>query len=742
MRTLWLASASKRGLSLFLVVLALALPMLAQPTGALAQAPADVVWDRYDVTIDVRSDGSMHITEHQVITFNGQFSQGFADIPLSNVEDIENITVSVANGTDEDPVPLDYIRGSSYDADTGTYSYRIESGALAVDYAFDPTDYFDAETRVVVLEYDVIGGLRVYEDLDPANQQVWWYAITSAVTDVAPVTASTVTINLPEDVPVDQTVAYPDNPETDGQSFTWQRSNLGEGDEFEVSLQFPPITTAVEPDWQLRDDEIRQEREEAEERSDLAGLLLLVAGLLTTFGGGIAIFALWFARGRDPQVGLVAEYLPEPPDDLRPGAVGVLLDESFQSRDVVATVLDLARRGVIRMDPVEGKDVTQQYKFVLLDHKETLRQYEQIVLDVIFGSGANAGAEALMPQVAGALAGRNDEIAAGFYQELVDHKYFRESPEATRKRWRRIYKSVPFVIAAVVIAIVAAVGAWSNFAFFPIVIGLVLMLVAGRVSNAMPRKSMAGAESAAKWRAFRNYLRQIDEAEGHRRIEGDLREVPALRGGPRPGGRVGAALRSPRGCHPGLVRRGRSAPWTGPDRHHRQWRPRQPAPGRELDRDPEPAGRIVQWQPGATWRRWRRLRHTRRCRTSAILPAVACKAAATASSTCSATSPRPSPKVRDRVPAVSAAGAGSVDSAAAAAVAADRVAAAAVAADAGDSGKPCTSCKRTVIPHRRSIRRRPCFTWRSSWAWSACWLAASSPSSCSGMSGAAIRPPA
>jgi hypothetical protein len=511
MRTLWLASATKRGLSLFLVVLALALPMLAQPTGALAQAPADVVWDRYDVTIDVRSDGSMHITEHQVITFNGQFSQGFADIPLSNVEDIENISVSVANGTDDDPVPLDYIRGSSYDAETGTYSYRIESGALAVDYAFDPTDYFDAETRVVVLEYDVIGGLRVYEDLDPANQQVWWYAITSDVTDVAPVTASTVTINLPETVPVDQTVAYPDNPETDGQSFTWQRSNLGEGDEFEVSLQFPPITTAVEPDWQLRDDEIRQSRIEAQERSDFAGVLLLVAGLLTTFGGGIAIFALWFARGRDPQVGLVAEYLPEPPDDLRPGAVGVLLDESFQSRDVVATVLDLARRGVIRMDPVEGKDITQQYKFVLLDHKETLRQYELIVLDVIFGSGANAGAEALMPQVAGALAGRNDEIAAGFYLELVDHKYFRESPEATRKRWRRIYKIVPFAIAAVVIAIVAAVGAWSNFAFFPIVIGLVLMLVAGRVSNAMPQKSMAGAESAAKWRAFQTYLRQIDE---------------------------------------------------------------------------------------------------------------------------------------------------------------------------------------------------------------------------------------
>ncbi|MEJ7901349.1 MAG: DUF2207 domain-containing protein, partial [Thermomicrobiales bacterium] len=215
--------------------------------------------------------------------------------------------------------------------------------------------------------------------------------------------------------------------------------------------------------------------------------------------------------GRDPGVGLVAEYIPEPPDNLRPGAVGVLLDETFHSRDVVATVLDLAGRGVMRMDPASPEGVSGQYTFTLLDHKETLRSYEQIVIDMIFGSGAKAGAEKPMPQVAGALGTRNGEIEDAFYQELVDHAYFLESPEKTRDRWQKLFKAIPVIVGVVVIGIVVATGAWSNFAFLPIFVGIALMVLSGSLARSMPQKSVAGAESAAKWRAFRTYLDQVDD---------------------------------------------------------------------------------------------------------------------------------------------------------------------------------------------------------------------------------------
>jgi hypothetical protein len=133
------------------------------------------------------------------------------------------------------------------------------------------------------------------------------------------------------------------------------------------------------------------------------------------------------------------------------------------------------------------------------------------VLDVIFGPGAKPGTVQPMPDVAGALATRNESIQQGFYEELVEHKYFRESPEKVRNRWRKILKLMPFLIGAAVIAIVVVAGAWSNFAFFPIAVGIILMFVSGGLSQAMPQKTMAGAESTAKWKAFKKYLEDIEQ---------------------------------------------------------------------------------------------------------------------------------------------------------------------------------------------------------------------------------------
>ena len=485
------------------LVLLVPSPVVAQDSG--------VVWDRYDVTIDVRSDGTMHVTEYQDITFDGQFSAGFATIPLTRVTDIENISVSVANSANGTPEPLDYVRPSRFDDESGTYTYSTSSGELAIDYAFEPTSYFGNDSRTVVLEYDVIGGLRVYENLDPANQQVWWYAISQDVTDIAPVREATVTINLPQVVPSDELVWYPDDPTIDGSSISWSRSNLDAGDEFEVSLQFPPITSAEIPAWQIQDDLRREAQEKAQERSDWAGFLMLIAGLVAAVGGGVAFLATWFTRGRDPQVGLVAEYMETPPDDLRPGPAGVLLDETYNSRNVVATVLDLANRGVIKMEPNSDPATvrTSPYSFTLLEHTEKLRDYEQMVLDVIFGAGAKTGTTVPMPTVAGAFASQNQRISDAYYQELVNAWYFAESPEKTRKRWRTIFRAIPFLIFLAVVIILFSTGAWSGLAFFPIVVGIIFMIFARRMASSMPRRSHQGAESAARWRAFRTYLRDL-----------------------------------------------------------------------------------------------------------------------------------------------------------------------------------------------------------------------------------------
>ncbi len=491
------------------------------PVDALAQsAENSVVWTDYDVTIDVREDGTMHITERQLVEFDGYFSNGFANIPLGRVEGIENVSVAVANDPAGTPEPLDYLPPRRYGENAGTFTYSEQAGELAIDYGFESTSPSD-DVRLILLEYDVLGAIRVYENLDPANQQVWWIAISETVTDVAPVESASATINLPEAVPADQTIAFPEDVQASGSSYTWEASNLGQGEELNVRLQFPPITDAPVPAWQVQDDQLRQERQEREERSAIAGTIMLVAGLLLLFAGGVAAYLLWFVRGRDPEVGMVAEYIPEPPDDLRPGAAGTLIDERAHSRDVVATVLDLVRRNVIKLNNMEGSATSTGVELEKLPYSEMLEPYEQTLLDVVFGPGAEAGARVEVPSVAGAFASENDHIHEGFYQELVDHKYFRESPERTRDRMRRIFRLVPLISAAVVIAVIVLVGATTMWAWFPILIGLVFFLFAGRLADAMPGKTRAGAESAAKWRAFKAYLEDI----GQRRDLTESRDI-------------------------------------------------------------------------------------------------------------------------------------------------------------------------------------------------------------------------
>jgi hypothetical protein len=231
-------------------------PATMAPTIMPTQAPVttSVYWEQYDVDLDVRSDGTVHVTEDQTVVFNGTFSHGFADIPLSHIEGIDNVSVTI------DGQPARYVDPGSYTQQPHTFTYRSTSSELNVNYAFPTTSFGDE--RHVVLEYDVSGALRVYEELEPANQQVWWIAISEQVTDVAPVRNATVRATLPEEVPEAEIVAYPENPTIDGRTYTWSRTSLEAGDEFEVRLQFPPITAASVPAWQAIDDPLRQIEEE------------------------------------------------------------------------------------------------------------------------------------------------------------------------------------------------------------------------------------------------------------------------------------------------------------------------------------------------------------------------------------------------------------------------------------------------------------------------------------------------
>jgi uncharacterized protein (TIGR04222 family) len=503
-------------------------------------ADRSVTWTSFDVDLTLNRDASFHVVERQVIQFNGgPFHVGYATIPLRNLEGLDNIVVR-----EETPSGVEtYARvsPSQYDEEPGTYSLERTSTDVIVNWAFDETS---DESRTFLLEYDVFGALRVYPDFygeGRAAEQIWWTAIDDDVTAVGPVEHSTVTATLPRPVNTADVVVGQDGKEVavgsniaatpgmdltsgsvdqytdDGQNFTWTKSNLTKGDSFEIRLQFPAVVEAAPPSWQAADDERRQDEALGDEHKALLNILFLAIGLLAAVGGGLALYGLWHARGRDPHTGLVADFIPSPPDDLPPGAAGTLLDETADQQDIVATLVDLGRRGVLKIDEVENEGVLgfgggRDFLLTLLKPDEKLTGFEQELVSAVFGARADAGKKVKLSDVKTMFDNSQKEIKEKLYEELVNRGYFLSSPEETRKNWTRF--GVFALFGALFLVFVSGAIAGGAVLYWLLVLvvaalGVTMLIVA----KAMPRKTLAGAEAAAKWRAFRRYLDDIEQYE-------------------------------------------------------------------------------------------------------------------------------------------------------------------------------------------------------------------------------------
>ena len=386
---------------------------------------------------------------------------------------------------------------------------------LSVNWYMPPTV---DETRTFRFEYDVIGGLRVYDSASGPRQQIWWTAISSEVTDIAPIESASFTIQLPTAVDLASVVldgpgsTDPKEHSADGQVFIWTTDSMSSGDALEARLEFPALVNATAPAWQQADDEQRIREQDRDSRQALLKILMGAAGLLAITAGGIGLYGVWYTKGRDPGVGAVASYLSEPPDDLPPGAAGALVDEFVNERDVVATMVDLAHRGVLNIKETEEGTLFKRrdYTVELKANSPELKPFEQAFVTAILG-GVEPGTTVSLSQARERFSNKSSSIKRQLYEELVKRGYFPVSPETTRDRYRGV-ATTALVGGAIALAIFGGrIFDISGWIILPI-IGIALVLWALYVvSKYMPKKTFAGAETAAKWRAFKRYLSDLDE---------------------------------------------------------------------------------------------------------------------------------------------------------------------------------------------------------------------------------------
>lgn len=485
-------------------------------SGAHAQGKSVVV-ERRDADMTIHTDGTVDVVETWVVDFQGgPFRFAFRSIPYNRISSLQFQGVS-ENGEE-------YQRDGS--EDPGTYRVEIDGSGRTIYWYFGPATN---ETRTFELRYTLHDALRVYEGGD----QFWWKFIEDQ--RGYPVQSSHVTVHLPGEFPPDQILAttYENGVETnggrvvDGRTVEFAGGPFADGVEWEIRVQFPhgAVTQSVQP-WQRADDALVAKQELAAQRAERFSFYAYLTALLVLIGGGLGLLVLWFVRGRDAAVTLPAEYLNAPPDTppgsgtvLYPALAGTLIDEEANVRDVLATLIDWAQRGVIRIRALpqgaKTADPNDDYVFEKIENAPPLgHAYErELMLNLFKGETSRS-----MLSIRQGLTASLDSMFDKLYDQLRAEGYWEVSPKRVRGQYRRFAWLLLVLVcpAAFLFQILASQFVnedlfFSFAAMAPwLALGAVLLALL-YLARFLPRKTRQGAEATARWNGFRRYLESIEK---------------------------------------------------------------------------------------------------------------------------------------------------------------------------------------------------------------------------------------
>jgi len=319
---------------LLLVVAALAPLVLQWPAPAGAQSRSYRL-EHFHAAIEVREDATIEVREQIRFRFDGSFNGVYRWIPVEYRTPQgfrQRFYLDVVGVTGEDGSEL------RYQEERSEGNRRLK---IWVPGAVDTV-------RTVTIRYRVSNALRFFEggeagEFSDPHDELYWN-VTGDAWEV-PIRSASALVALPEGVTGLRAVAF-----TGGYGSREQAARI---DTLESSVYFETtrslefregltIAVAWDPGAVARPGLVR--------RAGWflgANWILLLPLVVTAF-----MARRWYTRGRDPQVGSVVPRY-EPPPDLAPAEVGTLVDNTPDTRDIVATLVDLAVRGYLKIEEIE-----------------------------------------------------------------------------------------------------------------------------------------------------------------------------------------------------------------------------------------------------------------------------------------------------------------------------------------------------------------------------------------------------
>jgi Predicted membrane protein (DUF2207) len=478
------------------------------PASAQAQFAEHI--QSYDVVIEIQQDDSLRITETIDYDFGVSSHHGiFRDVPTRLFFDDTYDRVY--------PLQVESVRAT--DA-SGQYETEQVEGGLTRIKIGDP-DVTVTGAHVYTITYTIGAAMNGFSDHD----ELYWNAVGAEWS--VPIDRATVTVRAPGRITQvacfegEQGSSIPcDRAKSSGSSARFTQGALDPYEGVTVVVALPKGVVAgpsplLDERWSID----RAFEASPAKLGAAGGLLALVVagfGVLVwrtgrdrRFKGSQVDQVMGNPTGEEQAVPVFegdaeAPVEFEPPDGMRPGQMGTLVDERANTLDVTATIVDLAVRGhlLIQEIPKEGWFGKPDWTLIRLEKSDDgLVTYERRLLHGLFRDGT----EVTISELKNTFAQRLEDVEESMYVDGVNRGWFRVRPDKVRQAWTM--RGVVVTIAGGALTFVLA--RWTHWGLvgIPVLVAGVLLLVGARW---MPSRTATGTAMLRRVRGFR---RVIETAE-------------------------------------------------------------------------------------------------------------------------------------------------------------------------------------------------------------------------------------
>jgi len=220
----------------------------------------------------------------------------------------------------------------------------------------------------------------------------------------------------------------------------------------------------------------------------------------------IFCFKEWWEKGKDPRLKktVIAQY--EPPDNLRPAEVSLIVRQNVKPKDISATLINLAIRGYLKIKEIKKAGIFGKDDYEIIKLKDfrgfdnDLREYERQLLKSIFGLEEKVRISSLKNKFYTLL----DFIIKKVYPGISKSKYFVSDPQKVMKKWALIGTTIIF-FSFLPFMFISSLG----FIFFVSLLssGILFLIFA----PLMPKRTQKGTEAYWHILGFKEYINTAEK---------------------------------------------------------------------------------------------------------------------------------------------------------------------------------------------------------------------------------------